>query len=430
MKHENNDIPRFKSTRTVLGGAVVFKVFGAGLSFLFNIMLARILGAEGAGVFFLALTVTSIASIVGRLGIDISLLRFVASAAAQGDWQRVKGLSCAGLRMVVFASIVSTLVIMVTAPWLANFVFSTPSLVVPLRVMALAIPFISLKCVYAELLKAVRRVQHALLVQGLALPLFNLMFVFGLSQIYHLIGVTIAYVASTGLVLLLSIILWLKGMPQLRGVSCSCDVGQLRAASVPLLVVALMNVVVDMTDTIMIGIFLGSVDVGMYAVALRTVSVGSLLLVAVNSVVAPEFSTLWEKGDRERLSRLVRKVTLIMAAVASVLLLIFLIFSSSILQLFGTEFRTAELTLRVLALGQFIVLATGPVAYLLMMSGHERFHRNNVIFCAIINMLLNIYLIPRYGITGAAVATALSLTAKNILAVVFVKKKLGIGVFI
>jgi O-antigen/teichoic acid export membrane protein len=46
------------------------------------------------------------------------------------------------------------------------------------------------------------------------------------------------------------------------------------------------------------------------------------------------------------------------------------------------------------------------------------------------NIILNSYFIPRYGIAGAATATALSLIAKNLLAVIFVKRKLGISVII
>ncbi len=424
---EKNSLKRM---RTVLGGAVAFKILGAGLSFLFNVVLARLLGTEGVGVFFLALTVTSIASIVGRFGIDISLLRFVAPAASRGDWQEVKGLYSAGLKIVVFASLFSTFLVIVAAPFLANSIFSTPALVAPLRVMALAIPFISLLGVHAELLKSIRRIQQALLVQGLALPFLNLLIVLGFAQVYHLIGIVIAYLISSVLVFILSIILWLKGVPQLRGLEGHCDVVKLKATSGSLLIVAVMNVVVDMTDTIMIGIFLEPADVGMYAVALRVTSVGSLLLVAVNSVVAPEFSSMWEIGERQRLGKLVHRVSLVMAAIAFVVLFIFIVFSGPVLQLFGEAFGGAEITLKILAIGQFVVLATGPVAYLLMMSGHERFHRNNIIFCAIMNIILNSYLIPNYGIAGAATATALSLTAKNLLAVIFVRKKLGIRVLV
>jgi O-antigen/teichoic acid export membrane protein len=412
--------------RSTLAKAVVMKALSACLSLLFNIVLARLLGAEGAGVFYLALTVTSIASIVGRFGIDISLLKLVAPAASRGDWGVVKGLYKAGLRIVVFTSIFATLIIIVAAPLLANFVFSEPSLVMPLQIMALAIPFTSVMIVHAELLKAVQRIQQALLIQGVILPLFNILFVLGLAQVYDLIGVVSAYLVSCFLAFILSIILWSKRALKFHDESACCDDSKLWAINKPLLIVAIMNVVIDMTDIIMIGIFLESADIGMYVVALRTVSVGSLVLVAVNSVVAPRFSIMWEAGDWEHLEQLVRKVTLIMGIAAIIMLVIFIFYSNLILQLFGPEFKSAELTLQILAIGQFFVLSTGPVAYLLMMSGYERFHRNSIIFSAVINIILNVYLIPRYGISGAAFATTLSLTAKNILAVFFVKRKLGI----
>ncbi|HOO47262.1 MAG TPA: polysaccharide biosynthesis C-terminal domain-containing protein, partial [Deltaproteobacteria bacterium] len=83
----------------------------------------------------------------------------------------------------------------------------------------------------------------------------------------------------------------------------------------------------------------------------------------------------------------------------------------------------------ILALGQFVVLATGPVAALLMMTGYEKFHRNTTALSAALNVVLNFTLIPRYGGEGAAFATAVSLSVKNVLAVLHVRKRLNIPLF-
>ena len=79
--------------------AFVIKVIGAGLSFGFNVLLARMLGADGAGIYFLALTVTTIATVFGRMGLDNALLRFTAANAAVGDWGAVKGIYRKGMML-------------------------------------------------------------------------------------------------------------------------------------------------------------------------------------------------------------------------------------------------------------------------------------------------------------------------------------------
>ncbi len=83
----------------------------------------------------------------------------------------------------------------------------------------------------------------------------------------------------------------------------------------------------------------------------------------------------------------------------------------------------------ILALGHFIYVATGPVGYLLLMTGHEKVERNNVFLSAGISILLGLLLIPPYGIVGAAVATVIALVFKNLNSVRLVRKYLSISVW-
>lgn len=59
--------------------ALILKLIGAGLAFTFNVLLARLLGAEGAGVYFLALSVITVAVVFGRLGLDKTVLRLISA---------------------------------------------------------------------------------------------------------------------------------------------------------------------------------------------------------------------------------------------------------------------------------------------------------------------------------------------------------------
>jgi len=94
--------------------------------------------------------------------------------------------------------------------------------------------------------------------------------------------------------------------------------------------------------------------------------------------------------------------------------------------LFGPKFEEGALVLTILAIGQFINVATGSVGYLLMMSGHERLMRNNVACMAIVNIFISLLLIPWLGVIGAAISTAISLAAVNLIAVVIAWRRLNI----
>jgi O-antigen/teichoic acid export membrane protein len=76
-------------------------------------------------------------------------------------------------------------------------------------------------------------------------------------------------------------------------------------------------------------------------------------------------------------------------------------------------------------LGQAVNVITGSVGYLLTMSGNERDLRFVTILSGITVVILTCTLTPLYGAIGATVATAFSLAMQNLMAVYFVKKRLG-----
>lgn len=71
--------------------AFVLKVFAAGLGFGFNVVLARLLGADGAGLYYLTLTIVTIAATLGCVGMNNAVIRFVAANAVIENWVAVKG---------------------------------------------------------------------------------------------------------------------------------------------------------------------------------------------------------------------------------------------------------------------------------------------------------------------------------------------------
>jgi len=95
--------------------------------------------------------------------------------------------------------------------------------------------------------------------------------------------------------------------------------------------------------------------------------------------------------------------------------------------LFGSSFTAGANALSILSLGQFVNALTGSVGYMLLMCGHEKSLRNTLIGAALLNVMLNVTLIPRYGIIGAAVAGATSNVWMNISCAVLVYRKLSIG---
>ena len=413
----------------VLNGAsiaFVLKVVGAGLSFGFNVLLARILGAEGAGIYYLALTITTIAIVFGRMGLDTALLRYIASNAAVEDWVAVKGAYTKGMILALIVSGFTTTIMIVAAPLLADSIFSKPELTDPIRWMSLAIIPMALVMLYAEALKGLKKIRDSQLVQGVWVPALSLLGLCILSQLWGVTGAVIAYILASVLTAVIGFTLWHRATPQLKGAEWSFETRVLLKSSVPLFFVAFMYIVINWTGSFVLGVYGTNADVGVFNVACRTATLTSFVLIAVNSIAAPKFAALYRQGDMVALGSTARNSSKLMALMAGPVLLLFVLFPEWVMGLFGRQFKDGALVLLILALGQFVNVVTGSVGYLLMMSGHERLLRNSITCVAIGNIVMSMMLIPWLGLLGAAVSTAVSLAAMNLIFMILVWKRLRI----
>lgn len=410
-------------------GALIIRVIGAGFGFLFNVLLARMLGAEGAGIYYLAFTTTTIATVAGRMGLDNALLRFTAAHTAMGEWSAVKGLYQRGIRLALLASGLATAAVMIGAPFLAREVFSEPDLATPLRWMSLAIVPTSLLSLHGELLKGLKRTKAAMLLQGAGVSVLGVLLLSVMGARWGVLGAISAYVLAAATMLVVGIYMWHRAVPRIRIVQGEFSQRLLLSTSFPLLIMASMDLVMNFTDTVVLGIFGEAADVGVYGVAMRTAMLTSFVLIAVNSIAAPKFAALHRQGDLRTLEAVAQNCAKLTTVLAAPALLVFVFAPGWVLQIFGEGFEAGATVLSILALGQFVNVAAGSVGYLLMMSGNERLMRNNITVAALLNLVLNLILVPTYGVIGAATATAVSLAIMNVSAAFLVYHKLGIVSF-
>jgi O-antigen/teichoic acid export membrane protein len=104
-------------------------------------------------------------------------------------------------------------------------------------------------------------------------------------------------------------------------------------------------------------------------------------------------------------------------------------FAPTILSVFETVTPAAVTSLRILAVAQAITVSTGPIGYLLVMSGHERLETLNTVGVAALNIGLNYVLVQEYQIVGAAIATGVSLSLYNVIRVWESHHFIGIHLF-
>jgi len=418
--------------REVIQGAsttFVLRMLGLGLGFGFNVLVARMLGADDAGIYFLAFTVINIAATAGRVGLDNAVLRFTAANQAIDNWRAVKGVYQKGMSFALAATLVTTILVFLLSPWLGTIVFKKPDVTAPLRWMTLAIIPMALAALHSAMLKGLKRIRDAELIQSVIIRGLSVIGLLMVGVAWGVVGVVWAYVLAVGLTAVAGYLLWRVATPQLRGITGQFDIHALLQSSMPLFWMTLIELIMGRFSIFILGIYGTSADVGVFGAAFRVAMMTSFVLVAVNSIAAPKFAALYQLGDRRALESTAQNATRLIVLLATPVLLLIIFSSRLILGVFGSEFVVGGSALVILCLGQFVNVVTGPVGYLLMMSGNERVRRNVVLASAVVSAVLNIVLVRRYGIVGAAVATAVGWAIQNIATAYYAFRVLNIRVF-
>ena len=409
--------------------ALILKLIGAGLAFTFNVLLARLLGAEGAGVYFLALSVITVAVVFGRLGLDKTVLRLISANSGENNWSAVNGVQRKATIIIFISSAGATIVVLLLTPWLTKDVFQKPELLRPLQWMALAIIPTTFNFIYAHMLKGRKLIFAATWIENVSIAVLSVIFFYFLGSSYSIIGAAWSYLIAVTLTAITAIIVWRKAVPQIRGTQAVFDTKTILAGSLPLFWVALTTWILSRFGDFALGIWSTAAEVGIFAVASRTALFISFSLLAVNSIAGAQFAALHYQNDHERLTKSARHAIRITTLAALPLFLLCIIAPDWIMSIFGEEFVIGSTVLVVLAIAQFINAATGPVELLLMMSGQERLVQTNVMAVGALNIMLYIWLVPNYGAMGAAIAFAIGIAIKNLISVWLVQRHLGIKLY-
>jgi O-antigen/teichoic acid export membrane protein len=199
--------------------------------------------------------------------------------------------------------------------------------------------------------------------------------------------------------------------------------------SLPLVFSRFMNVIMARSNTILVGYFRDPTSTGLFGAVVQLSPFVSLGLVSFTKIFSPVIADLWERGDLSELRSTFKTVSKWVFSVGLPFFIVFMVFAPSLLRVFGPDFERAATTLRVMSAGQIINVVVGPLGYLLAMTGRQKLNLANAIALAIINVTLNIVMIPRWGIVGAAMGTSIAVVLVNIVRVIQVKRIYGFTPF-
>jgi O-antigen/teichoic acid export membrane protein len=402
----------------MLGGALQNALGGGGrllFGFLLALLLGRLLGAEGLGIYMIAVAVAGVLEAIAESGPRTATVRYVAHLLAAGESARARPILRTALVLAGGVGLaLAAAALVLTEPAVRQFLPS-PDIRQRQLIWGLAVISSLPLALTAVLLAATRgagRMGPTNLTDGLVVPLTRIilflpLFALGLSEVAALWSYFLAALTGLGLA-------WGFARRALPDGRPGWEWGEVVPYASAQGGSGMLDVALFWADTLIIAALLAEGDVGVYGAAVRLALIPTVFLTAFNTAFQPWAASLWAGGDRVRLGGIYRQVTRLVTTLSVPFYLLLAAFSAPLLGVFGAEFPPGATVLRILALGQVINVVTGPGANLLAMAGFPVWNFWNNALLLVLNVAANFLLIPRLGIEGAAWAWTGSLLVVNV----------------
>jgi len=387
------------ATVTFVGGLA-----GAGLIYLTGIVVARRVGAELLGVYFLSLIWVNLGSTIARMGFGDALLRFVPPALLAGDRDAAAriikttvflGAAVATLLAVIlYVGFVVLRLIPANAlltSYLSWFVWTLPlhAGFILLLVVVQAHQKMARLTAVRDILQPVLLIGLTVLLVMLAGPKMGLFGGFALSLI---LSIPVAAFLVRGVA------------PGAFSASGWFPLPVLLSFSVPVMAGDASHYVYRWVDTLLIERFLTLRDVGIYNAASRTAMLITLVLIGANAIFASVAAAYFNTAQTQKLEKALELSIRWCLIVSLPIVLVFILGGDWILTLWGNEFREAGTALAILSVAHLVGIPVGLFAYTLVMSNRQVMEMADTLAVLAVLLGLNLALIPRLGIAGAGVA--------------------------
>lgn len=398
--------------------AGILNLLGSAVRYLNTLLLARILGPWVYGLFAYANTVVTVVTVPASLGFPTALVHFVAGARETERWGRLRWFVGTCFRLSAALSCLAALALFLASGVTAERILKNPGYILPLAGLSLALPALVLFNLASGGLQGLRAIREKVFVERVAHPILFLALLLGVASFHRSLEAVIACFWAASLAVLAAG-LFLFGrrygrLPRGEAVPSGPCWRELVHFSVPVLFLQLLNYLILWSDVLVMGLFASPSEVGVYTVASRLATAVNMPTEALSASLAPSFSALTEKGDRETLGTLYRTSTRWIFLASTAIALALVLGGKAVLALVRPEYAAGFAALVLLSIGQAFSGSFGANGTLITMTGHPKVNLVNAVFFGLGNLGLMFLLVPRYGALGAASAAALSLALVNV----------------
>jgi O-antigen/teichoic acid export membrane protein len=385
--------------------SLALKSSGAGLNFIVGIIIARLLGVSDFGIYSLVLTFFTMLGMLSNLGMASYYTRETAILISKGRVSEVFNLTRSAEQLIKYTTVALVLIGLVTVHTSVLGVSWNSMNIYGWFMAILIIPFFSLNVIRAAILRGMDKIILADTPDIFIKPFFVIILIgFGVFVNYDHTPSSIIIIQSLAFILVFTIAT-VNLRTNLTDRTTQHDTpshNNFNRNTVVFFVISFLTILQAQLPFYMTGYFLGHESAGLFQACLQLVNVLVIGLTAVNSPLQPKVAAAWSQGDKVKVQKLITESVRIASTISVVFFTIIYLSSEHILSLYGKEFIIAGTALKLLLVGQLINAFCGPCALLLIMINRQEIVLKGFFGSIIIGLALGVWLIPSYGIEGAA----------------------------
>jgi O-antigen/teichoic acid export membrane protein len=407
----------------------ISNVLGKVLLYVSTFLIQYSFGPAVYGLYTLSTSLINLISSIFSLGMGDAMLRYVAIYRSKQKPRLLLGITLFCTAVAGAAGLLGALLLLYFTPVFVGFIAvkhggavdKNNSLVQVgpvLQMMAPLIPLFGVQLVWQSGLRGFKAFKFRVLVSNVFQPIVQILLMILVILFYqNITGIVIALLISTLFSTVLNFYFLFKQVA--RVTIARLEQYELREwlvfASLNFLTTVTDNLLYFM-DAVLLAVFSVSVaQIGQYGAATRISNFIALPLLSLNNIFAPTIAELHSKGERVKLEAMFKVITKWTITFSLPIFLVSALFSPFLLGISGAGFVPASTLVIALAVGALLNVGTGPVGYMLVMTGYNKLSFLNSLVAVIANVALGVLLIPQYGAMGTAIGTGVSVSIVNLM---------------
>ena len=387
------------------------------------LVIARLLGSGAVGEYTIAFAARAILLLVCGLGMRTAMTRFVARHLAHDEHDVVRGSVRAGLVVPVVVATVVGAAWFASAGLLSRDVFHQPALELPMQLFAVSLPFYVFTDTALAATQGFQTMRAYVWVGQVLEPVLRLaLTVAVLVGGGGLDAAALALLVSSVVSSVAAAAALHRMLAHLPGSEVATPARELASFSMLSWVASMATQGLLWADILILGVLVSAEEVGAYQVAARVVLIGMFVITPLTASMAPRIAYAWAHDDRGLVTRRYVGTVLWSSRLSFPALAGLLAVPTAVLHLFGDDFGAARGVVVILAVGAVAEAVGAPSSVVLNQIGRNRLNMGLNLTALVLNISLNLLLIPPFGIEGSAFAWAVTLVAGAVVRIVVLRR--------